>query len=451
MKYSVVMSALYTLLFFVNLEAVYAIASYGIADIAAHPVEKYLWMIGIYLLAYLFFRILTNRMSNSGETLRIFKANLLAAVVIFSILFIAKQGEAYSRFIVTLFFILNMLIPLYILGISRLLFRLPWLRERILIVGDDEGVDAVREWLTSEFFGFDTDEVQMHCQTGMDQIVSQLGETAEKSRYYAVAIAVESLPVDEVFRMTEMLQHHFSRVIIVPNLGMFPLINADIIGSIGGKGVAFSVPNKLLNPYERVLKNGLDYLLSVIILILTLPLFGLLYILVFLSSGGYPVFTQSRIGRNGNPFNIYKFTSMRRDADRVLESLLENDPEVREEWERDHKLKDDPRITRFGHILRKTSLDELPQLFNILKGEMSLVGPRPIVQEEIEKYEKDFYYFSAVKPGITGLWQVSGRSDVDYAERVRLDVWYVRNWSVDLDLLILMKTVGAVLRKTGSY
>ncbi|WP_051906708.1 MULTISPECIES: sugar transferase [unclassified Sulfurospirillum] len=139
------------------------------------------------------------------------------------------------------------------------------------------------------------------------------------------------------------------------------------------------------------------------------------------------------------------------DADDRLEELLETCEESKEEWERDFKLKDDPRITKIGQFLRKTSLDELPQLINVLKGEMSLVGPRPITEAEIQKYGEYFEYFTAVKPGITGLWQVSGRNDIDYDERVQLDVWYVRNWSIELDIQILIKTVLVVLGRKGSY
>ena len=139
------------------------------------------------------------------------------------------------------------------------------------------------------------------------------------------------------------------------------------------------------------------------------------------------------------------------DADSVLQQLLDVDPKLRREWERNHKLKNDPRITKLGYFLRKTSLDELPQFYNVLRREMSLVGLRPIVRAEIEKYGEDFRYYAAVKPGITGLWQVSGRNDVGYGERVQLDVWYVKNWSVDLDLMILMKTFGVVWKRSGSY
>jgi undecaprenyl-phosphate galactose phosphotransferase len=135
----------------------------------------------------------------------------------------------------------------------------------------------------------------------------------------------------------------------------------------------------------------------------------------------------------------------------VLEALLLNNPEARAEWDETFKLKNDPRITRIGHLLRKTSMDELPQLFNVLKGEMSLVGPRPIINAELERYSDEVDYYLLSKPGMTGLWQVSGRSDVDYETRVYLDAWYVKNWSMWNDIAILFKTISVVLRKDGAY
>ena len=151
-------------------------------------------------------------------------------------------------------------------------------------------------------------------------------------------------------------------------------------------------------------------------------------------------------------FFVYKFRTMYEDADERLREILKSDPEKARQWEETHKLNDDPRITPLGKILRKTSLDELPQLFNVLKGDMSLVGPRPVTQDEINRhYQKDAAYYFMVRPGITGLWQVSGRSDTDYKFRIETDVWYVLNWSLWLDLMILAKTVWVVLRAKGAY
>lgn len=167
--------------------------------------------------------------------------------------------------------------------------------------------------------------------------------------------------------------------------------------------------------------------------------------------GGPVLFTHTRVGRDGRRFQVYKFRSMVSNADQVLEELLASSPEHAEMWAREHKLKDDPRITRVGHFLRKTSLDELPQILNVLRGEMSLVGPRPIVDAELPKYGRAARHYLASKPGITGLWQVSGRNDIDYSRRVALDRHYVENASVLMDLGILLRTVWVVLARRGAY
>ena len=172
---------------------------------------------------------------------------------------------------------------------------------------------------------------------------------------------------------------------------------------------------------------------------------------IYIDSPGPVIFKHIRIGKDGKEFPCYKFRSMCIDAKEKLEELLKNDPEVRAEWERDFKLKNDPRITKSGAFLRKTSLDELPQIFNVLKGQMSLVGPRPIIKMEMERYGKYINDYLMVKPGITGMWQVSGRSDIDYNERVLLDSWYVRNWSVWIDIVMLFKTIKVVFFRKGAY
>jgi lipopolysaccharide/colanic/teichoic acid biosynthesis glycosyltransferase len=169
------------------------------------------------------------------------------------------------------------------------------------------------------------------------------------------------------------------------------------------------------------------------------------------ASGGSPLFRHRRVGRGGVFFDCVKFRTMVTDADRVLQNLLNSDRQVNEEWLRDHKLRDDPRITRFGRFLRRTSLDELPQLWNVLRGEMSLVGPRPVVPDELRRYGRKVATLLSARPGITGLWQISGRTNTDYRRRVALDVYYVRSRSVILDAYILVKTLRVVFTTRGAY
>ncbi|CAD9223197.1 Exopolysaccharide biosynthesis polyprenyl glycosylphosphotransferase [Burkholderia cenocepacia] len=197
-------------------------------------------------------------------------------------------------------------------------------------------------------------------------------------------------------------------------------------------------------------KRVFDLALSIPLLFILAPLFVVLIIIVK-RDGGPAIFGHVRVGRDGTRFRCLKFRTMVVDAEEVLRETLARDPEARAEWMRDFKLKNDVRITPVGHFLRRTSLDELPQLWNVLRGEMSLVGPRPIVDQELARYGSDAHYYLMSTPGITGLWQVSGRSNVDYAQRVSLDVSYVKQWSPLLDFGILLRTVKVVMRREGAY
>lgn len=206
---------------------------------------------------------------------------------------------------------------------------------------------------------------------------------------------------------------------------------------------------------DIVPKNPMARVIDLTLILLAIPyiLFAFFFIivLVLLDSRGSVFYGQTRIGRNGRKFKVYKFRTMVQNADQILISYLEKFPELKAEWQATQKLKDDPRVTRVGAILRKYSLDELPQLWNILLGDMSLVGPRPIVDAEIEKYGKCFDLYKQVRPGLTGLWQVSGRSDTSYQRRVELDEYYILNRSFTLDFKILLRTVKVVLGKEGAY
>jgi exopolysaccharide production protein ExoY len=197
-------------------------------------------------------------------------------------------------------------------------------------------------------------------------------------------------------------------------------------------------------------KRSLDTAVALTALCLLLPLLLFIALLIWASDGHAPIYRHVRLGRHGRPFGCLKFRSMVPDGDAVLAAHLAVRPDARAEWEATRKLTRDPRVTSLGQVLRKSSLDELPQLWNVLRGEMSLVGPRPIVQAEVARYGTAFATCFSVPPGLTGLWQVSGRSDTTYAERVALDLDYAGRWSLRRDLAIMLRTVPAVLRQRGS-
>jgi lipopolysaccharide/colanic/teichoic acid biosynthesis glycosyltransferase len=202
-----------------------------------------------------------------------------------------------------------------------------------------------------------------------------------------------------------------------------------------------------LTGVDEFLKYSLDIILTLPALIMLGPIMLLLALVIKLDSPGPIIHRRRVMGMNGVEFDAFKFRSMYKNGDEILEAH----PELQDELKKNFKIKDDPRITPIGKILRKTSLDELPQLFNVLRREMSLVGPRIITPAEVEKYEKWDLNLMTVRPGITGLWQVSGRSDVTYEERVRLDMHYIRNWTIWLDIQLLFQTIPAVFRSRGAY
>ena len=197
--------------------------------------------------------------------------------------------------------------------------------------------------------------------------------------------------------------------------------------------------------FYRLFKKFFDIFFSLFFLIFSLPLFLIISLFIKLSSRGPIFYLQERIGKNNIPFRCIKFRTMYPEAKDILQNILMKDNNLKKEFEETHKLKNDPRITIIGKLLRKTSLDELPQFINVLRGEMSIVGPRPIVKDEIIKYEENFKKVSSIKPGITGLWQVSGRNNLTYKRRVMLDLNYVENYNLIMDLRILIRTFGVIL------
>ena len=207
----------------------------------------------------------------------------------------------------------------------------------------------------------------------------------------------------------------------------------------------------LFQPSKRALKRVFDFCLTVFLLTLSAPVFLAISVAIRMDSSGPVFYAQRRIGRGGKEFNAWKFRSMRPDAEALLATYLAENPAMAVEWEQNHKLRFDPRTTRIGRFLRSTSLDELPQLWNVLRGDMSLVGPRPIVRAEIHRYGRHFGLYTRVQGGLTGLWQVSGRSSTSYDERVQFDAFYARNWSIWLDLCILFRTIGVLLVRAGAY
>lgn len=266
-----------------------------------------------------------------------------------------------------------------------------------------------------------------------------------------IFIAAPGLRDEVLGKLIYRVQPLVENIGVIPNFVGIPTGGVEVESVFSEKLLILRLKNNLARPLNRLVKTIFDYVLTLVGTICISPILLIIAVWIYYDSPGPVIFKHTRIGKDGKPFPCYKFRSMCVDSKEKLAELLANDPAAREEWERDFKLKNDPRITKSGAFLRKTSLDELPQIFNVLKGEMSLVGPRPVIQEELERYGEFVGDYLMVKPGITGMWQVSGRSDIEYAERVQLDTWYVRNWSVWIDVVLLFKTFAVVLMRKGAY
>ena len=265
-----------------------------------------------------------------------------------------------------------------------------------------------------------------------------------------VVLALEQGGIDTHQDLIQQLSRKNRELQIVPAVRGLPLYGMEANHFFAHEVLLLSVRNNLGRRLPRLVKRVFDLTVSLCMLVAGLPI--LIWIGVNVMRSGFPIFYgHKRIGQGKKSFACYKFRTMAPNADQLLAQLLASDPAARAEWDRDFKLKNDPRITRIGHFLRRTSLDELPQLWNVLKGDMSLVGPRPVVTAELERYGTQVDYYLEAKPGITGLWQVSGRNDVTYDTRVYLDAWYVKNWSLFNDIVILVRTIKVIFRKDGAY
>jgi len=265
-----------------------------------------------------------------------------------------------------------------------------------------------------------------------------------------VVLAMEQGGIDSYQDVIQQLSRHNNDMQLVPALRGLPLYGMEANHFFAHEVLILTMRNNLARRLPRLIKRCFDLVVSLTVMLLGSPIF--LFIAFQVSRSGRPIFFgHTRVGQHNRPFKCYKFRTMAPNADKLLAELLASSPEARAEWERDFKLKNDPRITSIGHFLRKTSLDEIPQLWNVLKGDMSLVGPRPVVTAELERYGNQVDYYLEAKPGVTGLWQISGRNDVSYDTRVYLDSWYVKNWSLFNDIVILLKTVKVIFRRDGAY
>ena len=393
------------------------------------------------------------------ELKEIFRTLIIFAVIELAVMAFAKWY--FSRYLWLLTWVFaGILVPFLRIGIKKILdlFGI-WMRETWIIGSGNNAIEAYSAIKSEKNLGLKVvrfiafNKIETTANTIENIPVSYLDEEQLKNVDHDVQfiIAVES---HESNIRNEWLRkfmiHGYRFVSVIPTLRGMPLDNTDMAFIFSHEIMIFRVQQNLAKLSSQIIKRIFDIIVSLSIIVILSPL--LIYIsLKVKKDGGNAIYGHERVGKGGETFKCLKFRSMVINSQDVLDNLLKNNSQAKAEWDLTFKLKNDPRITNIGKFLRKTSLDELPQLFNVLKGEMSLVGPRPVIKAELERYNQDVEYYLLSKPGMTGLWQVSGRNDVSYETRVYLDAWYVKNWSMWNDIAILFKTIYVVLKKDGAY
>ncbi len=375
--------------------------------------------------------------------------------VVAAFLFLEKIGTIASRLTFSAIFVLSViLVPLVRIWMKDELLRAGSWGIPAVIYGNDHAVEQVARALRGESglgyypVGIFSDRAEEVSSGPSMPVLGGLADTTDQA-VVAVVTTFKGSVQNEV-RLIEGPLAQYRRVVVIPDLLDAPSLwvtPRDFLGVLG-----LEIASNLLNPWVRALKWVSEIAMIVVTLPMWLPLIGILTLLVWLEDRKSPFFLQERIGYMGRPFKTVKFRTMRPNAEDELKKAMETNPGLAEEWGSHFKLRNDPRVTRIGAFLRRTSLDELPQLINVLKGEMSLVGPRPLPKYHADRLPGRVQRLRQhVHPGVTGLWQVSGRSDTGLEGMERWDSYYVRNWSIWLDIVILVRTVRAVTRGQGAY
>lgn len=395
--------------------------------------KEYLQFYPMYIIPILLFTyegIYTYRYDFWHESRLILKGIVFSVILIFAYLAMTKLIADYSRLVIGLaFFFMALLIPLSKNISKKLLYHFGLWQKRAKIYGEDS-------FLTDEIYG----------NPYLGYIKPQ--ENEEPSTVFVNSkdndiVTLKAIISDEIKTRQE--------VIFIPLMDDYDLTHSHIYDLSNTRTNLIVFQNRLKSKYRVMVKNISDLTLSLILLPLLIPV--MLFIAYRIKRENPTekiLFKQKRLGKNGKTFSCYKFQTMYENSDTVLQEYLSLHPEENAYYDTYHKYKNDPRITQVGQFLRRSSFDELPQLFNVFRGDMSFIGPRPYMLSEEQKIGNNLDVILTVKPGITGLWQVSGRSDVDFYSRVEMDVWYIRNWNLWMDLVILVKTVKTVLVKDGA-
>lgn len=426
-----------------------------------------IWIPATFLIIFLFNGLYTKKRDYWEDLLYLIKSFFISVILVFFILTFLKYSGQISRshliIAFLIFFILN--------SVGRYFFKILLNSmnvgvEKILVVGITESSVSLAKLINDDKYigyeiiglwerNFDEPKVNLLQSYPSFSLFSEenLFELVENSKIENVIVA-EKYSKETSFLYD--LRQRAKNLFLIPESKTFFAYNSFLFSMLYSDSLVLSFRNNLKDPVNKFLKRGFDIIVSLILILIVFGFFSpfilLLIILIKLDSPGPILFKQERVGQNNKKISVLKFRTMYVDANEIFEKYITDNPDAKAEWEQYQKLREDPRITRCGRFLRSTSIDELPQLFNVLFGQLSLVGPRPVREGEISKFYKDSakIYFE-IRPGITGLWQISGRNQVQYERRVQFDIMYTFNWSFWLDIVILLKTLRVIVTKEGAY
>jgi Undecaprenyl-phosphate galactose phosphotransferase WbaP len=423
-------------------------------------VFSWLWLLLVVLMAVE--GLYTQRRTLWNEIAHLTKATVLGLIVIFAAIALVQQGAELSRATV----LLTALLLLVVLPTSRYWTKRTlgaagiW-KKRIVIIGTTDTAQLAMRGLSSDpVLGYEVvgllDEDPSKrgvcvgvCGKKKVYVLGHLDDALKhikRTRAKDVLIALPNLEEGKLLKLVHALQQRCESIYVVPQLWGLPMMNLRVDGFLRERLMMLKLSNNLAKPWNAWLKRIFDLVLGTALAILALPVCLVVAALIQLDSPGPILFVQERLGYRGSSFRCIKFRTMHVKSDEMLSNHLARNPAAAAEWHRYAKLRDhDPRLTRLGSFLRRWSIDELPQLLNVLKGEMSLVGPRPYLPQERERIGVDLFTILSSRPGMTGFWQVSGRNQLTLEDRVQLEAWYVRNWTVWFDCIILAKTFRTVL------
>jgi undecaprenyl-phosphate galactose phosphotransferase len=406
------------------------IASYTLSVIDHINIEDFTFVILIVWILLYSEGIYATRYDFWQETFKVLKSFALAYLIVISLLALLKVNLDYSRLFISIYFVMGMILfPIMKRYSKKIIYSFDIFRLPILVLGQDDQVDIFKtEFAQNWYLGCRYDEIN----------------------YKNVIITTKDIDATITKEEIGKYLNQDVKLYVVPYITSINFAHSNIMEYSNIRFNAIEVENKLLIKKNIIIKDIFDRLVVLMLLPFLFVVHGVISLLIRFDSSGEVLFKQKRLGKDDEDFKCYKYRTMYTNGDDVLSKYLQENPDEIEYYKEFHKYQNDPRITKVGRFLRSTSLDELPQMINILQGKMSLVGPRPYMLNEDEKLGDIKHTILKVKPGITGLWQVSGRNELTFKERNELEVYYIQNWSLWLDFVILVKTVKVVLGKVGA-